>query len=103
MGSGIGFCCGMKSMMATPRAGHLSSSGKSLQIKLGILLLSVVSSVATESFAQKVKVGYDKATDFSKFSTYSWAEPWMPVSMPVLYSMVVARVDSELQSKGFTR
>lgn len=53
--------------------------------------------------AQKIKVGYDKGTDFSKFKSYSWAEPAMPPSRPVLFEAVVARVEVELRDKGFTR
>ena len=68
-----------------------------------ILLLVSISCLATDSLAQKVKVGYDKSTNFSKFTTYTWAEPAMPVTRPVLYEAVVARVDVELQAKGLTK
>lgn len=43
-----------------------------------ILLLALIAIPSASSFAQKVKVGHDKATDFSKFKTYSWSEPAMP-------------------------
>ena len=50
-----------------------------------------------------MKVGYDKATNFSKYKTYTWAEPATPVTRPVLYEAVVARTDVELHSKGLTK
>jgi hypothetical protein len=70
---------------------------------LHILLLAVISLGTTNAFAQKIKVGYDKGTDFSKFRTYTWAEPAMPAARPVLFEAVVARADVELQSKGLSR
>lgn len=68
-----------------------------------IPLLAVISLTVTVCFAQKVKVGHDKATDFSKFKTYTWAEPAMPPTRPVLFEAVVARVEVELASNGLTR
>lgn len=68
-----------------------------------MLLWSMIALLATASAGQKVKVGYDKETDFSKFKTYAWAEPAMPVRMPLLFEAVVARVNVELQSKGLTK
>lgn len=68
-----------------------------------IIALCVLAMASLSCFAQKVKVGYDKATDFSKFKTYNWTEPAMPVTRPVAFEAVVARVDVELQAKGFTR
>ena len=68
-------------------------------------ILIVGALLATCSFvlAQKVKVGYDKSADFSKFKTYAWAEPAMPPTRPVLFEAVVARVEAELEAKGLTR
>lgn len=54
-------------------------------------------------FAQKVKVGYDKATDFGKFKSYTWAEPEMPPTRPLLYASIVGSIDSELEAKGLVR
>jgi hypothetical protein len=52
---------------------------------------------------QKVKVGYDKSADFSKFKTYTRLEPSMPPTRPVLYTFVVNSIDSELSAKGLHR
>jgi hypothetical protein len=59
--------------------------------------------VATVAFAQKVEVGYDKSTDFSKYKTYTLAEPVMPPTRPILYATVMGSIDSGLGSKGYTR
>jgi hypothetical protein len=64
------------------------------------LFLFALSSTA---FAQKTKVGYDKSADFSRYKTYTWAEPAMPPTRPMLYSTVVASVDDNLKSKGLQR
>jgi hypothetical protein len=77
--------------------------GGHVKTTLHILLLAVISFGTSDAFAQKVKVGYDKATDFSKYKTYSWAEPALPATRPVLFEAVVARVDVELQSKNLSR
>ena len=63
----------------------------------------VVVAVATCSSAQKVKVGYDKSVDFSKYKTYTWVEPGAPPARPVLYATVVRVIDSDLSSKGLQK
>jgi len=68
-----------------------------------IVLLAFVSSATTVSVAQKVKVGYDKSTDFSKFKSYSWSAPAMPPTRPALFEAVTARVEVELRDKGFAK
>jgi len=54
-------------------------------------------------FAQKVKVGFDKSTDFSKYKSYTWASPQTPVTRPLLFETVVGTIDQELQAKGLQR
>ena len=68
-----------------------------------LLLLGALLTAPLPSTAQKIKVGYDKSTDFSKFKTYTWTEPAMPATRPVLFEAVVARVDADLEAKGFTK
>ena len=69
--------------------------------KLSIGLLVAV--FATSALPQKVKVGYDKGVDFSKYKTYTLAEPAMPPTRPVLYGTVIRSIDAELSSKRFQR
>jgi hypothetical protein len=61
--------------------------------------------VACSSFvsAQKVKVGYDKTADFSKYTTYTWEPPGVPPARPLLYHQVVGAIDEQLKSKGLKR
>jgi hypothetical protein len=63
----------------------------------------LVAALALSASAQKVKVGYDKSVDFSKYKTYTLAEPAMPPTRPVLYATVIRSIDGELSSKGLQR
>jgi hypothetical protein len=63
---------------------------------LGLVILANV------GFAQKVKTGYSKATDFSKYKSYTWAPLGMPIARPILFHIVTGTVDDQLQSKGLT-
>ena len=58
---------------------------------------------AASCLAQKVEVGYDKGTDFTKFKSYTWAEPTMPPTRPLLYASMVGSIDSELEAKRLMR
>lgn len=66
------------------------------KLRIYLLLLAVASSAA----AQKTKVGYDKSADFSRYKTYTRAEPGNPPSRPVLYATLVGSIDHELKSRG---
>jgi Domain of unknown function (DUF4136) len=73
-------------------------------MKNGRWMLSfIVVVLAISGVAQKVKVGYDKSTDFSKYKSYTWAKPQTPVTRPLLYDTVVGTIDQELKSKGLVR
>jgi len=50
--------------------------------------------------AQKVKVGFDKSADFSKYKTYSLQLPKMPPARPLLYESVIGSIKQGLQAKG---
>jgi hypothetical protein len=68
------------------------------------LLIWLIAAVfATCGFAQKVKAGYDKSADFTKYKSYTWAKPQMPPTRPMLYETVVATIDDQLKAKGFER
>lgn len=53
-------------------------------------------------FAQKIKVDYDKATDFSKFKTYAWAE-LNPPAMPLLRLNIIGAIEQQLSAKGLAK
>ena len=67
------------------------------------LLAILVAWFTTLSVAQKVKVGYDKSSDFSNYHTYTWAQPQMPATHPILYDYVVNTIDGQLEAKGLKR
>src|SRR5277367_2710539 len=67
------------------------------------LLTFILAALATSGLAQKIKVGYDKSVDFSKYKTYTWTKPVMPPTRPLLYQNVVDQVDEIFKSKGLTR
>lgn len=68
-----------------------------------IVILNVLATASLLCFAQKVKVGYDKGTDFSKFKSYSWGEPAMPPTRPALFDAVIGQVELQLEAKGLTK
>jgi hypothetical protein len=63
----------------------------------------LLASFPVAALAQKVRTGYDKGTDFQKFKSYTWAQPTMPATRPLLYASIVGTIDYELKSKGLTR
>jgi hypothetical protein len=70
--------------------------------ELGTCSLAVAVLMAN-AFAQKVSVGYDKSADFSKYRSYTWAQPTTPPSRPLLYLNIEGAIDYELKAKGLTR
>jgi hypothetical protein len=66
--------------------------------RLRVLLIVVMLSVPC-GFAQKIKVGYDKSVDFSKYKTYTLKVP-PPSSRPLLHASVVGSIKNGLESKG---
>lgn len=68
--------------------------------KFALLMLLVVPANLS---GQKVRTGHDKSVDFTKYKTYNWSAPEMPVTRPVLYAGIIEWVDTELKAKGFAR
>jgi len=54
-------------------------------------------------WGQKVRTGHDKSIDFTRFKSYSWQAPEMPVTRPLLYASIIGWVDMELKAKGLTQ
>ncbi len=69
----------------------------------GVLFIILGAAIGSDGFAQKVKVGYDKSVDFSKYKTYTWAELASPPARPMLHATVVSWIDGDLNSKGIQR
>ena len=78
--------------------------GGRLKLKVKIAGIWVfIAAFPVIALPQKVKVGYDKGTDFTSFKTYSWAQPAMPVTRLLLYQSIIGSVDTELKAKGLAR
>ncbi len=67
------------------------------------MLIALLWIFVVEATAQKVKTGFDKSVDFSRYASYTWADPVTPPARPLLYLNVVGAVDSELQSQKLQR
>lgn len=65
--------------------------------------LCAVAALITSAFGQKVQVGFDKGVDFSRYKSYTVANPGIQPSRPLLYASIVGSIDHELNSKGFSR
>jgi hypothetical protein len=67
-------------------------------------LPSIIAIACTSpGLAQKVIVEYDKATDFSKFHTYSWATSQSPATRPLLHHYVAPIIEGQLHAKGLEK
>jgi hypothetical protein len=53
--------------------------------------------------AQKVKVGFDKTVDFSKYKSFSVQHLEKDPAMPMMYAHVVGSIEQELAGKGLSR
>ena len=65
-----------------------------------IILIAIVLSAGTVD-AQKVKVGFDPAADFSKYRTYAWDQGIMP--NPIIRQTIMTAVDSAMTAKGLEK
>jgi hypothetical protein len=67
--------------------------------KLQVFVVFVTLSITCAS-AQKVKVGFDKSVDFSKYKTFTLREPATTPTKPILYASVMGTIKEDLQTKG---
>lgn len=72
-----------------------NSGMRKLQFVLVVAMLSV-----TCCFAQKVKVGYDKTADFSKYKSYTLRKPGVVPNRPILYASITGSIQNDLEAKG---
>ena len=66
-----------------------------------LVILSIL--LGSSLWAQKVKVGYDKQADFSKFKTYAWIPSQAPIARPLLAAHIAGTTDEELVKKGLQK
>ncbi len=69
-------------------------------LKHSLLLLLFALGLAA---GQKVKSGYDKSVDFSRFKTYAWVPRTAPSTNPILGTLIMADIDTELAKKGLRK
>jgi hypothetical protein len=72
-------------------------------VRHSLLASLVVTSFVVSGFSQKIKIGYNKGADFSKYKSYTWAKPGKPPARPLLYQLVVMTIDNELASRGLQK
>jgi len=67
-----------------------------------LLLLLTLLVFTTPAVAQKIKVNYDKSSDFSKFKTFSWTSGAPPTN-PLINQIIIDTVERSLAAKGLTK
>ena len=71
-------------------------------MKTRLLVLLLAAGVCLGAQAQKIKVIYDKQTDFSQYKTFAWA-PHNAVSHPLLAENIIGAIEEELQARGLKK
>lgn len=66
---------------------------------VAVMAVLVLTGIAA---AQQTSVDYDRATDFSKYKTYAWAEG-RSVQDPFNHQRIVQAIDAQLTTKAWTR
>ena len=64
------------------------------------IVMVVMTLLVPCGFAQKIKVGYDKGADFSKYKSYTLQLPATETSRPLLYASVVGSIRQGIEAKG---
>jgi hypothetical protein len=70
---------------------------------LRLLAIVALTLQASYALAQKVKVGFDKSADFSRYHTYSWPKDAVAPGMAPRRLAVIVEIDYQLKAKGLTR
>jgi Domain of unknown function (DUF4136) len=67
------------------------------------LCVALIASAAA-AHAQKVKVDWDRATDFTRFNTYKWTKiPSPRTPTPEIEKLIYSVVDTQLEYKGLKK
>jgi hypothetical protein len=59
--------------------------------------------IIPSAFGQKVKVGFDKSADFSKYHTFSWSKAEHAPEMTLRRMLIMGEIEHALNSKGLLR
>jgi|RhiMetdeSRZDD1v2_1073273.scaffolds.fasta_scaffold302578_3 Domain of unknown function (DUF4136) len=76
-------------------------SNRNITIGMRVILVLLLLA-ASQSFAQKVNVDFDKDVDFSKYKTYAFTEG-TPTPVTLTNQRIEKAIDAQLAAKGLTR
>jgi hypothetical protein len=79
----------------------LIKSNRNITIGMRVILVLLLLA-ASQSFAQKVNVDFDKDVDFSKYKTYAFTEG-TPTPVTLTNQRIEKAIDAQLAAKGLTR
>src|SRR5690242_1649849 len=68
-------------------------------ISVALFIVLIVQS----GFSQKIKVGFDKGTDFSKYHSFSWPPAEHSPEMTMRRLLIMGEIEHALNSKGLVR
>jgi Domain of unknown function (DUF4136) len=72
--------------------------------RYALSVVFIVSAVATPGYAQKVKVDWDRTTDFALYHTYKWTKiPSPRTPTPEIEKLIYSAVDVQLEAKGLKK
>ena len=70
---------------------------------LGIPILVVCAVlIPVMAWAQKVRIGYDRDINFSKYRTFAWKDG-QPAPNPLTHKRIVNAIEGQLASRGWTK
>lgn len=95
----LSITCGYRHFRRYCGPSNFSGRRRSLLVAASCLLVSVCT-ISENALAQKVKVGYDKSVDFSRYKTYTLQQPPTPPNRPILYASIAGSIKNELEAKG---
>src|SRR5437764_11212343 len=73
-------------------------------LRYALSVALIVSAVAAHAYAQKVKVHWDRATDFTRYNTYKWTKiPSPRTPTPEVEQLIHSAVDTQLEAKGLKK
>jgi len=80
----------------------MSSSALGRRLFCRAQLILLICALSLGAHAQKVKVEYNKAIDFTKYKTFAWA-PLGTVARPMLAAAIQGAVEDELTKRGLSK
>jgi Domain of unknown function (DUF4136) len=88
-------------MIKRARRRAFDEEGEVIKLRLALFYFLFLTGAAAVR-AQDVAVDFDRASDFSKYKTYSWADG-IPAKNPLIDQHIRASVEEQLAAKGLRR